>query len=111
NKTNKDTGSYKVDHYFSDKNRVFARYSADDTPLVRAGVYGADNPASPSAGPQTFGRRNTVVQDTHNFSPTWLGTFRYSYTRLGNFRVPFSNGFDATQLGLTGSLVVQFPVA
>jgi hypothetical protein len=111
NKTNKDSGSYKVDHYFSEKNRMFGRYSADDTPLVRAGVYGASNIASPSAGPQTFGRRNAVVQDTDNFTPTWLATFRYSFTRLGNFRVPFSNGFDSTQLGFPASVASQFPTA
>ena len=107
NRTNKDTGSYRVDHYFNEKNRFFARYSADDTPLVRAGAYGADNVASPSAGPQTFGRRNAVVQDTHTFSPTLLATFRYSITRLGNFRTPYSDGFDITQLGLPASLAAQ----
>ena len=110
-KTNKDSGSYKVDEYFSDRNRMFGRYSADDTPWVRAGAYGADNIASPSAGPQVFGRRNAVVQDIHNFSPTWLATVRYSFTRLANFRNPYSYGFDSSQLGLPASLTTQFPVA
>ncbi|HLJ15249.1 MAG TPA: TonB-dependent receptor [Bryobacteraceae bacterium] len=112
NRINKDTVSYKVDHYFTENNRFFARYSADDTPDVRAAAYGVDNPASPSAGPQIFGRRNSVVEDTQTFSPTWLATIRYSLTRLSNFRTPFSNGFDITKLGLPSSLAAQlFPHA
>ena len=107
NNIRKDTVSYKVDHYFNERNRFFARYSADDTPDIRAGAYGKNNPASPSAGPQVFGRRNSVVEDTETFSPTWLATFRYSFTRLSNFRTAFSDGFDITSLGLPASLAAQ----
>jgi len=103
---NKDTVSYRVDHYFSQSNRFFARYSADDSPWIRASAYGND-PASPTAGPQTFGRRNTVVEDSHTFSPTLLVTARYSFTRLSNFRPAFSEPFDITQLGLPASLASQ----
>jgi len=106
NNVKKDTVSYKVDHYFSERNRFFVRYSEDDTPWIRAGVYG-DSPASPSAGPQTFGRRNTVVEDNQTISPTMMATFRYSFTRLSNFRTPFSSGFDITKLGLPASLSPQ----
>jgi hypothetical protein len=107
NRINKDTGSYKVDHYFSQKNRFFARYSADVTPDIRAPAYGISNIASPSAGPQIFGRRNAVAEDTHTFTPTWLATVRMSFTRLGNFRSAFSDGFDITRLGLPASLAAQ----
>ncbi len=106
NRINKDAVSYKVDHYFSEKNRFFARYSADDTPFLRAGVYGS-SPASPSAGPQTFGRRNSVVEDDHTFTPSVLMTLRYSFTRLSNARSPFSSGFDITKLGFPASLAPQ----
>jgi len=106
----KDQVSYKVDHYFSDKNRVFVRYSADDTPWVRAGVYGS-NVASPSAGSQTFGRRNSVIQDTQTFSPTLLATMRFSFTRLSNLRAPFSKGFDISSLGFPKSLAAQLQPA
>jgi hypothetical protein len=104
----KNTASYRVDHYFSERNRVFVRYSADDTPFIRAGVYGSDDPASPSAGTQAFGRRNSVVEDTQTFSPTWLGTFRYSFTRLSNDRTPYGKDFDMSTLGLPASLTKQF---
>src|SRR6185295_20083221 len=36
---------------------------------------------------------------THSFSPSLLATFRYSYTRLSNFRSAFSEPFDITTLG------------
>lgn len=99
NKVNKDTVSYRVDHYFSEKNRLFARYSADDSPFVRAAPYGTDNPASPGTGPQIFGRRNTGVEDTHTFGPTLLASVRYSFTRLSNFRSAFSEPYDIGTLG------------
>ena len=99
NLVNKDTVSYRVDHYINEKNRFFARYSADDSPLIRAAPYGRDNPGSPGTGPQTFGRRNSVVEDTHTFTPSTLATFRYSYTRLSNFRSAFSEPFDIATLG------------
>ncbi|MGH9662016.1 MAG: carboxypeptidase regulatory-like domain-containing protein, partial [Bryobacteraceae bacterium] len=107
NRVNKDTASYRVDHYFTEQNRFFARYSADDSPFVRAAPYGRDNPGSPGTGPQVFGRRNTVVEDTHTFSPTLLATFRYSYTRLSNFRSPFSEPFDIATLGFPADLAPQ----
>ena len=107
NRVNKDAVSYRVDHHFTSSNRFFARYSADDSPFTRAAPYGRDNPASPGTGPQIFGRRNTVAEDTHIFGPTFLMTLRYSYTRLSNFRAPFSNGFDLTTLGFPSLFASQ----
>ncbi|MGH9854448.1 MAG: TonB-dependent receptor domain-containing protein, partial [Blastocatellia bacterium] len=107
NKIDKDSMSYRVDHYFNDKNRFFARYSADDTPFIRAAPYGRDNPASPGTGPQTFGRRNSVAEDTHTFSPTLIAVFRYSLTRLSNFRSAFSEPFDIATLGFPARLGPQ----
>lgn len=108
NRVYKDTFSIRIDHHTSDKNQFFTRFSYDDSPWIRARAYGNDNIASPSAGPQDFGRRNAVVEDTYIFSPSLLGTFRYSYARLGNFRQSWSNGFDITQLGFPAGLGQQF---
>ncbi len=102
----KDTVSYRVDHYFTQNNRFFARYSADDSPWIRASAYG-NNPASPVAGPQTFGRRNAVVEDSQVFSPTLLMTGRISITRLSNFRPSFSEPFDITTLGFPAAFAAQ----
>jgi hypothetical protein len=101
NRVPKDSYSFRVDHNFTDANRIFVRYSYDDTPFLRAPVYGADfRNVAPTAGPQVFTRWNSVIEDTHTFSPTMIGTFRYSATRLINFRRPYSDNFDITSIGL-----------
>jgi hypothetical protein len=101
NRVPKDSYSFRGDHNFTDRNRIFARYSYDDTPFIRAPVYGQQyRNIAPTAGPQVFTRWNAVVEDTHTFSPTLLGTFRYSASRLINFRRPYSDNFDITSLGL-----------
>ena len=101
NRVPKDSYSFRGDHSFSDSNRIFARYSFDDTPYIRAPAYGQQNRnIAPTAGPQVFTRWNSVVEDTHMFSPTMLGTFRYSASRLINNRRPYSDNFDITSLGL-----------
>ena len=70
--------SVRVDHNFNSNNRVFVRYSYDDTPFNRAPVYGQElSRIAPTAGPQIFTRWNTVLEDTHTFTPTTLMQFRY----------------------------------
>lgn len=107
NSIRKDTFSMRFDHHFSERNRLFTRFSYDDSPSNRALAYGKGVLGSPGAGPQIFSRRNAVVEDTHTFSPTVLGTFRYAYARLSNFRRPSSDGFDLTTLGFPKGLAQE----
>jgi hypothetical protein len=101
NLVDKNSYSLRGDHNFTESNRMFVRYSYDDTPLNRAPAYGDERRnIAPTAGPQIFTRWNSVIEDTHTFTPTMIGTFRYSATRLINFRRPYSDGFDITSLGL-----------
>lgn len=104
NNVTKDTFSTRVDHNFNERNRLFGRFSYDKSPIIRAAAYGPDNIASPTHGAQVFNRYNTVVEDTHVFTPSLLGTIRSSFARLSNFRRPFSDGFDITTLGFPASL-------
>ncbi len=105
NIVNKDSFSPRVDHNFGDKNRLFFRYSYDDTPYLRAPVYGQERKnIAPTAGPQTFTRWNSVIEDTHIVSPTMIATLRYSATRLVNFRRPYSDNFDLESLGFPTNL-------
>lgn len=110
-KIDKNTWSARLDHNLNSNNRLFGRFSYDNSPINRSPVYGADNAASPAFGPQVFNRYNAVVEDTQIFSPTLLATFRAAYARLSNFRTPYSNGFDITTLGLPASLKQQIPIA
>ncbi|MBI3680542.1 MAG: TonB-dependent receptor [Acidobacteria bacterium] len=101
NRVPKDSYSFRGDHNFTDRNRIFARYSYDDTPYIRAPVFGPElKNIAPTAGPQIFTRWNAVVESTHTFSPTMIGVFRYSASRLINFRRPYSDNFDLSSLGL-----------
>ncbi len=101
NRVPKDSYSFRGDHNITNTNRIFARYSYDDTPYIRAPAYGPDfRNIAPTAGPQIFTRWNGVLEDSHVFSPTLLGIFRYSATRLINRRRPYSDNFDITSLGL-----------
>lgn len=105
NRVPKDSYSIRGDHHINDKNRIFARYSYDDTPYIRAPVFGEElKNIAPTAGPQIFTRWNAVLEDTHTFSPTMIGSFRYSASRLINFRRPYSDNFDITSLGLPAYL-------
>jgi hypothetical protein len=105
NRVPKDSYSLRFDHNFTDANRLFVRYSFDDTPFLRAPAYGPERAnIAPTAGPQVFTRWNAAIEDSHTFSPTFLGTFRYSVTRLVNKRRPYSDNFDITSLGLPAYL-------
>jgi len=108
NRVRKDTFSLRFDQHFSDRNRLFSRFSYDDTPMHRAPAYGKENlTVCPTAGPQVFSRRNAVLEDTYTMSPTLLATLRYAYARLSNFRRPYSDGFDITTLGFPAGLAQQ----
>jgi hypothetical protein len=79
NDVTKNTWSTRIDHYFNERNRLFSRFSYDDTPFVRAAPYGVSNPGSPGTGPQDFNRKNGVIEDDVTLSPSLLAVFRYSH--------------------------------
>jgi hypothetical protein len=108
-KIDKDLYTVKIDHNLSDRQRISGRYTRDNTPWTRPVVFG--NVASPSFGAQVFGRRGFVFDDTYTFSNSLLGSFKYSFNRLTNTRLPLSDGYDLTSLGFPASFAnaLQFP--
>ena len=94
----------RVDHIFSDKTSMFARYSYNNTPFVRPNPYGPGDLGGSAYGPQVFDRYNAVIEGSHVFSPTLLGVIRASFARLSNQRVPVSLGFDLSTLGFPAQL-------
>jgi len=105
--TNKDTFSLRLDHYFSERHRLFGRFSFDNTSIVYKPTYGNDNIASPVPGPQYIHRRNAVAEDTYTITPSLLATVRASYSRSSNFRDPLSKGFDIGKLGFPQGLAQE----
>ena len=105
NRISKDTFSVRLDHQLNEKHRLSGRFNYDDTPISRPDFY--NNIASPTFGEQVFKRRNFGLDYTATFSPTMVGNFLFSFTRLENNRRPFSSGFDITSLGFPAALKPQ----
>lgn len=74
----------RVDHQFSAKDTMFARYSIDLTYFtipntLNDAIGGNENSF---AGPGDERGMNSVIADTHSFSPNMVGDFRFGYTRI-----------------------------
>jgi len=87
----------RIDHSFGDANRLFGRFSWNDSLVMPPNVF--ENDANPASGPQLFTQRNFAVNDTHTFSPTTFATFRAGFARLRDSAKPLGAGFDVTKLG------------
>jgi outer membrane receptor protein involved in Fe transport len=105
NRISKDTFSVRLDHQLDERQRLSGRFNYDDTPISRPDYY--KNIASPTFGSQVFKRRNFGLDYNITFTPTLVGSFLFSFTRLENNRRPFSNGFDITSLGFPAALKPQ----
>jgi hypothetical protein len=111
NVNNMDGWFTRLDHYISDKHRIFGHFGGaqnDSFPL------GLIDPAFPGTAVSSNPTRNAGITLTSSFTPNLLGEFRITYTRLQNATVPTSAGFDLTALGFPASLAnnvtyKQFP--
>ena len=101
----KDTGMIRIDHAISANQKIFGRLSWDDTPQIRANVFG--NVGSPSFGPQVFNRRGFIFDDVLTITPTLILDWHYSFSRLTNVRTPRSFGFDIASVGFPENLAAQ----
>jgi outer membrane receptor protein involved in Fe transport len=86
----------RVDHHFSDKNSLFARYS----------YWKADSDAYDAWGTQTSGQGHTgiytdsaILGDTHVINSSTIFDLRLSYLRVFQHEFPDSNGVDLSQFG------------
>ncbi len=70
-----DYGQIRVDHNFSEKDSIFARYTMDNSSNTNAYVY-------PQFQILSYGREQFLtLAETHIFSPTVLNTARASFSR------------------------------
>jgi hypothetical protein len=102
-KLDDDQRYVRIDHNFSDKDKIFGRYAFDDLSYF---TIPGDNPNFTYF---VAGRsQNVAGQWIHIFSPTLLNEFRYGYNRsVDNTLNPRSNSsFDLDALGMTGFRVV-----
>lgn len=86
----------RVDHHFSERNSLFARYS----------YWKADSNAYDAWGTHTAGQGHTgiytdsaILGDTHAFNPSTILDLRLSYLRVFQHEFPNSVGVDLSQFG------------
>ncbi|HLJ16904.1 MAG TPA: TonB-dependent receptor [Bryobacteraceae bacterium] len=106
---NLNTYQGRVDHYFSERNHLFARYSFDEQSDIPANFF-HNIATSYSFGPSTQPDHSATLSDTHVFSPNLLLEVRAGYTSNGFNRSSESAGFDLTQLGFPAALNNEFQV-
>lgn len=90
----------RVDHQFSEKHRMFGRYTQNyqyDTTIQFEG--GATGAVAEQPG------RGVAVDDVYTFSPTLIMNLRYSLSHQTPIAGRVTNGFDLTSLGFPASLV------
>ncbi len=95
-----DQGGLRLDHYFSDGDQLFVRYSASSTSEVDPlPIAGANVPGFPVA--DSINTQSITASETHLFSPNTLQTFRAAFFRNAfifgerlNTTPPSALGFD-----------------
>src|SRR3984885_5483874 len=85
---NADQFDVRIDHNISQKDSIFGRVSYVDNPTFIPGPFGgiADG-GSFSTGDQEARSVNTVVSETHMFSPTLINEARAGYNRISASRL------------------------
>jgi hypothetical protein len=100
-----DRIEFKVDHNFSDRRRLFGRYTYMDSVYSKPNFW--KNLADPGCcDPMNQRLQNAALDYTENFGSTMVLVLRYGLGRVSGNRVPWSstfdpqNGFKVTTLGL-----------
>ena len=97
--------SFRVDHNFTQKYRIFGRYSRLWNDHYEPNYW---NSVSSPAGFNQFIKSHTLVLDQiWTLKPTLLFNFRYGFARQRNFRDPYSLGTDLGALGFSQLYTTQ----
>lgn len=97
--------SFRVDHNFSERNRLFGRYSRLWNDHYEPNYW---NSVSSPAGFNQFLKSHTLVLDQiMTLKPTLVLNLRYGFARQRNFRDPYSLGTDLGALGFSQPFTQQ----
>ncbi len=78
----------RIDQNFSDKDSIFGRVSYSRNPEVIPGPFpGIADGGSFAAGDQTANSSNSVISETHLFSPTLVNEVRAGFNRIATTRI------------------------
>lgn len=96
----------RMDHNFSGRDQMFGRVSYVNEPQYLPGPFqGFADGGAFQDGDQTDVSVNTVLSETHSFSPTMVNEARAGFTRIGASRnQPFANNLNNIpgQFGISG---------
>jgi hypothetical protein len=93
------------DHNFSENTRASGRYSQVRGDGNNPNLFGDNNPAYWTGGPNITRTHSMVTELNHTFSPTMMANFRYGFTYSDFHRNPLVGyGFDVTTLGLPANM-------
>jgi len=105
-KLNEGTWDARIDHNFSGKDSIFARFSYDQaTNFVPGGspTWSEANAFGSNQHIENHGR-NVVVTETHVFSPNLINQATAGYNRIFNHILSFGTGTcEAARLGIPGA--------
>ena len=99
---NNDQYTARVDHAFSDKQRLFLRYTYWTNLNLPIDPYQTKTCVDRCT--ETFNTNQAVVGDTYSFTPTFILDLRLSYMRFSYDRTALTAGYDLSQLGWPASL-------
>lgn len=91
--------SFRVDHNFSERYRIFGRYSKLWNDHYEPNYW--NSVSSPAGFNQFISSHTMVVDQIWTLRPTLLLNVRYGFARQRNFRDPYSLGTDLGALGFS----------
>ncbi|MBV9033296.1 MAG: TonB-dependent receptor, partial [Acidobacteriaceae bacterium] len=98
-------GNVRLDHYFSERYRTFARYSLEDNDHSEPNYW--NSVATPGDFTQFITAKTFVWDNLYTFSPDLIAEFRYGFSWQTNYRQPYSTGTDLVALGFSPAYVSQ----
>ena len=103
-----DQYNTRVDHTFSDKQRIFARYTRWNLNDLAGNGYGDIPYYAGGSSPEIFTTDSAVLADTYIFNPSTILDVRGSFLRFFYDRTPkvVPGTFDVTTIGLPSYLNV-----
>ena len=104
-KLNEGEFDIRLDHNFSAKDSVFARFSYDQAVSIVPGGAPGFAEANPFASTQNITNhgRNVAISETHLFSDRTINQFNGGFNRIFNHILSFGNGTcEAALLGING---------
>jgi hypothetical protein len=103
-----DQFNTRVDHTFSDKHRIFFRYTYWTNTNLPIDPYQTQTCVDRCT--EKFNTNQGVIGDSYSFSPTLVADLRLSYMRFSYDRTALTTGYDLTQLGWPASMNDQVVV-